>query len=55
MHDLYNKFVKGRLGNKVSLTKWTIEIRLVYVKNDIVCILSFLLIENLNDQHYVLR
>lgn len=37
MNDLYNDFTKGRLGNSNMLTSRTIEIRLVYQKNDIVC------------------
>jgi hypothetical protein len=36
MSDLYSEFTKGRLGNGSMLTARTIEIRLVYQKNDIV-------------------
>lgn len=36
MDDLYSEFTKGRLGNSNMLTSKTIEIRLVYQKNDIV-------------------
>lgn len=36
MNDLYSEFTKGRLGNKSMLTLKTIEICLVYQKNDIV-------------------
>jgi hypothetical protein len=41
MHDLYNEFLKGRLGNKASLNERTVEIRFVYLKDDIVRNLSF--------------
>lgn len=36
MEDMYNEFTKGRLGNSNMLTSKTIEIRLVYQKNEIV-------------------
>lgn len=36
MYDLYNEFTKGRLGNSNMLNSKTIEIHLVYQKNDIV-------------------
>jgi hypothetical protein len=37
MYDLYNEFIKGRLGNSSVLSSRTIEIRLVYQKYVIVC------------------
>lgn len=37
MNDLYNEFLKGRLGNSGMLSSRTIEIRLVYQKDEIVC------------------
>ena len=36
MYDLYSEFTKGRLGNSTMLKSKTIEIRLLFQKNDIV-------------------
>jgi len=41
MHNLYNEFLKGRLGNKASLNEQTVEICFMYLKDDIVHNLSF--------------
>jgi len=36
MNDLYNEFLKGRLGNSSLLSSRTTEIHLVYQKDEIV-------------------
>ena len=35
MYDLYNEFTKGQLGNSGMLSSKTVEIRLVFQKNEI--------------------
>jgi predicted rRNA methylase YqxC with S4 and FtsJ domains len=42
MNELYNEFVKERLGNMGMLGARTVEIRLVYQHDKIVCNLSFI-------------
>jgi hypothetical protein len=50
MNELYNEFVKERLGNKSMLGARTVEIRLVYQHDEIVSNVLFISIELISKQ-----